>query len=422
VEELMLRKFWRIFCKPIGAKNGVAKIALLIFATFGATDIYASVITQKKLDEIIASFAATIEEREIDSVIRQNSCAVVLIHTFNSMADEDHLIHNSSIEQRSDGHLYNHGVISGVIISEDGVVCTTADGIMNSDRIIVSVDSELRSEAEDDDLVLTEDDYVADVIRIIPELNLAFLKITPRNRKKFRFIELGNDGDLVNNDDLVMINSVVVIGKCRGQKFVTESCPCNSKNNFGLSANIVERLVYKKINGKPILLLQNNVCGTCVVPENDGGAIIDAKTGKILGIAFVNYDDFLIQKSAGIPVSVVKQGVKIAVPFILDNETITHIGVEVEDAKDKDVGAKLLDAIDVSKKPDKLGVKVTGVELDSAAEKSGVIAGDIILKFNKEIVSDTETFDNLEKHSIGMQTVTLTILRGDTIISLDINR
>jgi S1-C subfamily serine protease len=427
MEESMVKKLLQIFEVSIGARKNSSRRTLLLSSILTAYVAFcppcgkAAPITQEKLNKIIKSAVDDNDGNNVSLLIKKKASAVVLIHTF-SLANDDHLIYNSSVKKRLKAHHYRHGVISGVVISENGVICTTANGILNANRFVVSVDSEFRAKVDDNNLVLTEDDYVADVIKIIPELNLAFLKITPKEGTKLEFIELGNDGALVNNGDCILLNSAVVIGKCRGENFVTESRPCNSKNNFGLSAELVEKVSYRKESGKPILLLENHICGSCVIPENDGGGIIDTDTGKLLGIAFVNYDDFSIQRSAGIPVSVIKQGVKIAVPSILDNATITHIGVDVTDAKNINVDQKSLSVLNIDKKPDKLGVKVTGIEMDSAAENSGVRVGDVILKFNEEVVSDCTTFDNLEKHSIGMQTVTLTILRGDKIVNLEINR
>jgi S1-C subfamily serine protease len=411
------RRYGLNFLKRMSALSSALIIAFVFCPSCSETKI----VTQAQLSGCISDLLKTVQKDDIGFLIRKKATAVVLIHTFGG-AKDDHLIYNSSVRRRLKAHHYYHGVISGVIISADGVVCTTASGIMNSKRIVVSMSSEYRPRESDSNLVLTKDDYVADVVKVIPELNLAFLKITPRDKSKFEFLELDNDGALVNNPDSIMLNQMIVIGKCKGEHFVTEARPGNAKNNFGIAVAFVEKVTYEKKKGIPMLNLVNQICGSCVIPENDGGAIINRTSGRLFGIAVVNHGDFSIPMSIGIPISVVKQGIKIAVPHILDNRTITNLGIKARSAKDLRIDQKSLDALKISKKTEKFGVEVIGLEMESAAANSGVQIGDTILKFNEEPVDDEVTFCNLERQSIGAQTVILTILRNGKVLNLEINR
>ncbi|MDO4975159.1 MAG: S1C family serine protease [Alphaproteobacteria bacterium] len=375
-------------------------------------------MTRDQLSKTIHDISEEQINNGLNDIVKKYSDAVVLIHTISNLAEDDGFIYNSSIKKRLKKHHYKHGVISGVLLSEDGIVCTTNTGVMNSDKIVVSVKSELKPISQDSKITLGENDYKAKIIKIIPDLNLAFLKITPVKDHKFDYLNLGNDTNLVNNSNIIL-NGSVVIGKAKGENFVTLSHPANLRNNFSVIASGIEKLSYKKINGTPVLLLDNTITNTSVFPENEGGPIVD-KEGKLLGIAFVNNKDFSIASSMAIPVSVIKQAIKIAVPHMIHPLNDAYIGITttVSEFQFPESLKKTLNLFsDVSSV-----VNVESVDLDSAANKAGIRAKDIILKFNDDFVKDVETYKNLEKASWGEQTIVLKILRDGKLIDVEINR
>jgi serine protease Do len=66
----------------------------------------------------------------------------------------------------------------------------------------------------------------------------------------------------------------------------------------------------------------------------------------------------------------------------------------------------------VSPVPDPTGVLITGIGLDKASERAGVLPQDIITKFNGQVVkTDTDLSTLLSKHAPG-ETVTLDLLRN----------
>lgn len=392
---------------------------LLICLGFISNVVYSQKnMTRGQLSKTIHDISQEQINNGLNDIVKKYSDAVVLIHTISNLAEDDGFIYNSSIKKRLKKHHYKHGVISGVLLSEDGIVCTTNTGVMNSDKIVVSVKSELKPISQDSKITLGENDYKAKIIKIIPDLNLAFLKITPVKDHKFDYLNLGNDTNLVNNSNIIL-NGSVVIGKAKGENFVTLSHPASLRNNFSVIANGIEKLSYKKINGTPVLLLDNTITNTSVFPENEGGPIVD-KEGKLLGIAFVNNKDFLIASSMAIPVSVIKQAIKIAVPHMIHPLNDAYIGITttVSEFQFPESLKKTLNLFsDVSSV-----VKVESVDLDSAANKAGIRAKDIILKFNDDFVKDIETYKNLEKASWGEQTIVLKILRDGKLIDVEINR
>ena len=44
-----------------------------------------------------------------------------------------------------------------------------------------------------------------------------------------------------------------------------------------------------------------------------------------------------------------------------------------------------------------IGIRVKSVHVNSPADKAGIMPGDIILTHNKDIVTNTKEFDNLQK-------------------------
>ena len=98
------------------------------------------------------------------------------------------------------------------------------------------------------------------------------------------------------------------------------------------------------------------------------------------------------------------------------------IGIEVADAKDFKISKILRHTLKISDKLEKFAVAVKSVSLKSIADDAGIQAGDVILKFNSDTVTDAETFANLEKASIGDQTVTLKVLRKNNLLDIEIYR
>jgi len=394
------------------------KVLLICLGIISNISYSQQILSKEQLSKTMKEISEDQINNGLNDIVKKHSDAVVLIHTISNIAEDDGLIYNSALKKRLKKHHYRHGVISGVLLSKDGIVCTTCDGIMNSDKVIISVKSELKPLAKDSKINLGKNDYEAKIIKIIPDLNLAFLKINPKKGQKFSYIKLGNDTPLINNND-ILLNSSVIIGKAKGENFVSPMRPMNFKNNFSMIANGIEKLSYKKVCGTPVLLIDNSITNTAVLPENEGGAIID-KEGKLLGIAYINNKDFSITNALGIPVSVIKQAIKIAVPYMLSPSEVSNIGITAN-MSEYSIPENLKKIL-IMHSGIKSVVKVEEVELDSSADKAGIKAQDIILKFNDDFVKDIKTYKNLEKASWGKQTVNLKILRNNKLLDIEINR
>ena len=392
------------------------------------------------------------EINKFKKIIKEKSSCVVLIYTIsdkNKFKNAKEYFYNSAIEPRITKKTYKYGVTCGVILSRDGIVVTTYTGTMNSDRYIVAVDSEKNQSDElYGQIELNNNMYKAHVIKSFPNLNLVFLQIETNNGEKFDFINISNDNILLNNnaDSNQMIYSAIALGKCKGEHFVKQRQTYNAKNKFDMVANVISNVFYKKIKGVPTLILYTPVTGDGAIPENHGGAIIDNR-GKLLGIPI--WEDYMnIPLSFAIPASTIKLCLKLVLPTILKKETSTCIGLKVKNLNT--LQKKLLKNImkhntkmlnnnflnklihdqvltDFSSIQDfidnnSFGVAVQSVQDGSIADKANILIGDILLQFNCDIILDEETFNNFEAYSIDKQLITLTLLRNNKIINVELRK
>ena len=378
------------------------------------------ITTKANLTKRIEKFIKSDETKELKDVVDENSSAVVLLHTFSKTAKKDSLIYNSAIKHRENKSQLRHCVSSATLISPSGDIVTTYEAAKNSYRIVVSIDSENLKISNNSKMRITKNDYEAKVVKLIPELNLAFLKITPKRKEKLSYLPLGNDAKLINNPDKIILNGAVAVGKAQGEMFVTAETPANSKNNFSMIVRLIDKAWYEKVNGVPRLCLENLILGTCALPENYGGPVID-DNGKLIGVVDYNINKDLSGTTAyAIPVSVVKQGLKLANPLFFNNASNANFGISVEDLKKypKNLSPTTLDL----PKGKVVGVRIKAIEVFSVAEDCGLKQGDVILKCNNEIIKNAKTFKNMLQTSIGEPKIALVIFRNNTEIGIELSR
>lgn len=376
-------------------------------------------VTQSGLTKARTKQISEFEKNGIRKVIRDYADTVVLIYSISNEANDDGLIYNTSVRQRLKKHHYKTGVSSGVILSQDGIICTTNTGIMNSDTFIVSVNSELRSQVNDNKITLGKNDYKAELIKAFPTLNLAFLRINPRNKHKFHYAQLGTDNLLMSSKDRILLNNSVVIGKTKGENFVNALRPAYSKNNFSIFSTGVEQLKYQADNGDSRLLAQNTVTNPAIIAETGGGAIFNMR-GKLIGIASPQYDNFGSLNPTAIPISTVKKALSVAVPGIFKFEDRKSLGIETTDAQKLKLSSNMKKILKISATIKEIGIKVKSVELNSAADEAGIQPGDVILTYNNAAITSSEILHNLEKLTLSGETITMKILRKNTILDIEI--
>ena len=389
--------------------------SLAISASYALQNMVTKSELRKKQKEQIDNF----EINGIRSIIRDYASAVVLIYSISNEAEDDGFIYNTSAKQRLKKHHYRIGVSSGVLISSGGIVCTTYSGIMNADNFVISVNSEARPQSSNNKITLGRSDYKAELIKAIPDMNLAFLKIKSDKKQNFPFMKLGNDAPFINGKDRVLLNSAVVIGKAKGENFVNAIKPANFKNNFSMFATGIEKLTYQKENGNYVLIAENTVTNPAIIAETAGGSILDMD-GKLIGIANPSTDFIGNVNQNAIPISVIKKAIRMVIPGVLKIGSSKPLGIEFDEKQAFGITPNLRHLFKIPTKIKHFGLKVKSVNFKSIADNAGILPGDIILKFNNNIVLNTETFQNLEKYSSDTQTVSLTILRNKNLFEVEI--
>lgn len=230
---------------------------------------------------------------------------------------------------------------SGVIVSDDGFIVTNNHVVENASNI---------------EVVLNDNrTYLAKTIGTDPTTDLALLKIEEQN---LTFVEYGNS-DFIKTGEWVL-----AIG-----------------NPFDLTSTVTAGIVSAKARNIGILRDKNNLqieafiqTDAAVNPGNSGGALVNLK-GKLVGINTAiatptgNYAGY----SFAVPVSLVKKVIDDLLEFGEVQRAL--LGIRIGDMNSRIAAAEGLNIFS--------GVFVSDVYENSAADKAGIMAGDIIIAINK---------------------------------------
>lgn len=263
---------------------------------------------------------------------------------------------------------------SGVIITRDGYIATNNHVIANASKIEVILNDKRT--------------YHAELIGSDPETDLALLKIEEKN---LPFLGFGN------SDELKIGEWVIAVG-----------------NPFNLTSTVTAGIVSAK--GRSInLLRQNNQYAienfiqtdAAVNPGNSGGALVNTR-GQLIGIntAIASQTGSYSGYSFAVPVNLAK---KILDDLLKYGEVKRALlGVQIQD-----VTAELAEEKGLKKIA---GVYVPGVAENSAADKAGIKAGDVILKVEDEEVNKSSSLqEKISKYHPGDK-VKIQLLRDDKTI------
>ena len=268
------------------------------------------------------------------------------------------------------------GTGTGVVITEDGYIVTNAH---------VIYDSEYGAGLADSIKVLMNDDesYDAEVVGYDTDCDLAVLKIKADGLTAAEF------GD---SDNLLLGESVVAIGNPLGFDLMNT---VTSGIVSGLNRNIT-------INDKAMNLIQTD---TAINEGNSGGPLINKK-GQIVGInsskMSASYGSASIE---GIGFAIPSNEVSKIVDDLMEYGYVTgkpQLGISCQDVTDT--------ISQMYNMP--VGIYVTDVTKNSAADKAGLQSGDVITAVDdKEISTYEELNAEKNKHSAG-DTIELTYIRS----------
>lgn len=247
---------------------------------------------------------------------------------------------------------------SGVIIDKEGYIVTNNHVIDGAEKIEVVLNDK-RS-------------YIAELIGKDANTDLALIKI---EEKGLPFLEFGN------SDDIKVGEWVLAVG-----------------NPFNLTSTVTAGIVSAK--GRNIRLLEGDApieafiqTDAAVNPGNSGGALIN-KSGQLIGIntAIASQTGSYAGYSFAVPVEIVKKVIRDFKDF--GEVQRGFLGIQI-----RDVDAKLADEKGIK---DIKGVFVAEVNDGSAAEKSGIVPGDVILAINNvQVNSVAELQEQVSRHRPG---------------------
>ena len=269
------------------------------------------------------------------------------------------------------------GTGTGVIISENGYIVTNAH---------VIYDNEYKSGLADSVSVLIGDDetYDAEVIGYDVDCDLAVLKIDETGLTPAEF---------GNSDELKLGESVIAIGNPLG--FDLKNTVTGGMVS-GLDRDIT-------INDKAMNLIQTDAA---INSGNSGGPLIN-KYGQVIGINSSKMSSSYSTSGASI------EGIGFAIPSNLTSSIIDDLMKYGYVTGKPQLGISCQDVTETISKMYNLtiGVYVTAVSDDSAADKAGIREGDIIVAIDdKKVTTAAELTAEKNKHSAG-EKVEITFIR-----------
>lgn len=265
---------------------------------------------------------------------------------------------------------------TGVVITTDGYIVTNA-------HVIYDTEYNAGLASSISVIVNEEDRYDAEVIGYDTDYDLAVLKI---NAKDLVAAEFGN------SDELSLGQNVIAIGNPLGFDLMNT---VTSGIVSGLNRQIT-------INEKSMTLIQTDAA---INSGNSGGPLIN-KYGQVIGInsskMSASYSEASIE---GIGFAIPSNEASRIVEDIMEYGYVTgkpQLGISCQDITEN-----------ISRMYDiPVGVYVTAVAEDSAAEKAGLQAGDIITKINDEDVASFEELTAKKNEHKAGETIELTYVRN----------
>ena len=265
---------------------------------------------------------------------------------------------------------------TGVAITADGYIVTNA-------HVIYDTEYNAGLAGSISVIVNETDRYDAEVIGYDTDYDLAVLKI---NAKDLVAAEFGN------SDELSLGQNVIAIGNPLGFDLMNT---VTSGIVSGLNRQIT-------INEKSMTLIQTDAA---INSGNSGGPLIN-KYGQVIGInsskMSASYSEASIE---GIGFAIPSNEASRIVEDIMEYGYVTgkpQLGISCQDITEN-----------ISRMYDiPVGVYITAVAEDSAAEKAGLQAGDIITKINDEDVASFEELTAKKNEHKAGETIELTYVRN----------
>ncbi len=268
---------------------------------------------------------------------------------------------------------------SGVIISKDGYIVTNNHVVADADSITITLNDKR--------------EFVARIIGTDPSTDLAVIKIETDDLTP---LEYGN------SDNVEVGQWVLAVG-----------------NPFNLTSTVTAGIVSAKARNLNILSDRNNrntltsfiQTDAAMNPGNSGGALVNTE-GELIGVnaAIASSTGSYTGYSFAIPVNIAKKVIKDLIQYGSTQRASAGIVIQ-------EVDSKLMLEHNLK---DMRGVYVTQVIENSAAEKSGLKAGDVIYKINnKEVNTNAEVNEVMLQMSPG-EIAHYELMRNNQLLKKDL--
>ena len=257
---------------------------------------------------------------------------------------------------------------SGFIIDEDGFILTNNHVIEGAKEIVVTL--------------ADESSFDADVVGTDDKTDLALIKIEAG--KKLTFAKLG-DSDKIRVGDWIL-----AIG-----------------NPFGLGGSVTAGIISAKSRDIEAGAYDNFIQTDASINQGSSGGPMFNMSGEVIGI-----NSAIFSTNGG------SMGIGFAVPINLSKFVISQLK-EKGKVERSQIGIKFQpNTADISSslQQNKIeGVIVTSVDENSAAQKAGIEAGDVIVKLNGKTINNTKDFSRqIAETKVGSQ-ISLEIWRNQKL-------
>jgi serine protease Do/serine protease DegQ len=308
-------------------------------------------------------------------MIEDVSPAVVNIATHSYVRQQDNPMLNDPFfrrffnipDQQTQKQRRKQSLGSGVIINaRKGLILTNNHVIRGADEITVSL--------------YNGQDYPAKLVGSDPATDVALIQIKANNLTAL---------PLADSDTLRIGDFVVAIGNPFGLGQTVTSGIVSALGRSGLGIEHYENFIQTDAS---------------INPGNSGGALVNLR-GELVGINTAIFSQGQAAGSVGIGFAIPSNLVQQISGQLLEFGEVqrAHLGVQMQD-----ITPELAEAFDLK---DTRGAVVTLIMPDSAAEKSGLLVGDVVIAIDGNRM---ENANNL-RNDVGLlrigQTITLDILR-----------
>ena len=270
---------------------------------------------------------------------------------------------------------------SGVVISPDGYVLTNTHVVENASKITVTLAG--------------GEEYDAEVIGIDKTSDLALLLLNGNN---FPYADMGNSDDLIIGEWVIALGNPFELFSISNQPTASVGIVSANHMDFGI----------QKESGR---VLQNMIqTDAAINPGNSGGPLVNSQ-GQVIGInTFIftgsNYNKGSIGIGFAIPINTAKRIAKeLKTSGSIDRSFTTGLVVQP-------LTRGMIRHLNI---PFRDGVIVVHVDRNSAAQKAGIIIGDIITTAAGKTVNLPSDIRDIiaEKDLRSGDTIKLKVFRDD---------